>query len=250
MTAAKTSHARTKLLQKLDGIYCVSEWVKQRFLQNVRGDWAHKVFVTPCGVCIPQQPTQKHPQILYVGRMTPNKGVLEFTQGLAKTLDTHTDWQGILIGGRRHATSEKLSDYERQIMRIVSTYTHIEHRGFQPFDVAQRAFESASIVVVPSLWEEPFGRTTLEAMSYGCAVISSGRGGQMEIMGDNGIVIKNVNESTISRALNALIEDENALKLAQKAAYQRAQIFSVENCAAKLDAARQQILNREKTHAA
>ena len=38
----------------------------------------------------------------------------------------------------------------------------------------------SEIAVVPSRWEEPFGRTALEASSYGCAVIITNVGGLPE----------------------------------------------------------------------
>ena len=37
-----------------------------------------------------------------------------------------------------------------------------------------------SISIVPSRWEEPFGRTALEASSRGCATIISNKGGLPE----------------------------------------------------------------------
>ena len=38
----------------------------------------------------------------------------------------------------------------------------------------------SEIVVVPSRWEEPFGRTSLEASANGCAVIITNKGGLPE----------------------------------------------------------------------
>ena len=89
-------------------------------------------------------------------------------------------------------------------------------------------------------------------MSYGCAVISSGRGGQREILGDAGFILKQVNGDSIAEAINILIEGEDKRRALQNAAYQRAQAFSVQACAATLDAARAKILAPQETsrHAA
>ena len=38
----------------------------------------------------------------------------------------------------------------------------------------------SEIAVVPSRWDEPFGRTALESSSRGCATIISNRGGLPE----------------------------------------------------------------------
>ena len=47
-----------------------------------------------------------------------------------------------------------------------------------------KAYKQADIVIVPSLWEEPFGRTAIEAMSYGIPVIASNIGGLKNIVID------------------------------------------------------------------
>ncbi len=47
-------------------------------------------------------------------------------------------------------------------------------------------------MVVPSVWEEPFGRVALEAMAYGVPVVASNRGGLPEIIETNktGLVVE------------------------------------------------------------
>ena len=49
--------------------------------------------------------------------------------------------------------------------------------GFQNHKIVLDTFKKSSIAVTCSRWEEPFGRTSLEAASRGCAVIISNRGG-------------------------------------------------------------------------
>ena len=75
---------------------------------------------------------------------------------------------------------------------------------------------SASIVIIPSLWEEPFGLVVAEAMSNGAAVICSDYGEIPEIIRDNGIVIKNIDVSKIQKALGKLMENHKILKFYQK----------------------------------
>jgi glycosyltransferase involved in cell wall biosynthesis len=40
------------------------------------------------------------------------------------------------------------------------------------------------VVVVPSVWQEPFGRVALEALMHGTPVVASRRGGLPEIVSD------------------------------------------------------------------
>jgi len=52
-----------------------------------------------------------------------------------------------------------------------------------------KIYKKTSIAVVCSRWDEPFGRTSLEAAANGCAVIISNRGGLPETI-TNGIILK------------------------------------------------------------
>ena len=70
----------------------------------------------------------------------------------------------------------------------------------------------ASIVVVPSVWQEPYGLVVAEAMSNGAAIITSFSGGIPEIIGSNGIVIKNINQKKVEDALRLMIDDKEKLK--------------------------------------
>ena len=59
-------------------------------------------------------------------------------------------------------------------------HKNLTNLGFQPHNKILKLFEKTSIAVACSRWQEPFGRTSLEASSRGCAVIISNRGGLPE----------------------------------------------------------------------
>ena len=67
-----------------------------------------------------------------------------------------------------------------------------------------KIYDRTSIAVVCSRWEEPFGRTSLEASSSGCAVIISNRGGLPETI-TNGIILKKLNTKDLFNSINNLI---------------------------------------------
>ena len=50
--------------------------------------------------------------------------------------------------------------------------------------------QRCEIAVVPSRWEEPFGRTALESSSRACATIISNKGGLPETT-DHRVILKN-----------------------------------------------------------
>ena len=65
----------------------------------------------------------------------------------------------------------------------------------------------SSILVVPSLWEEPFGLTAIEGISNRMVVIGNNVGGLTDIISNRGILINNIDEKKLSKTLHRLFED-------------------------------------------
>ena len=78
--------------------------------------------------------------------------------------------------------------------------------------------EKVSIAVACSRWQEPFGRTSLEASSRGCAVIISNKGGLNETI-TNGIILKKNSINNIFNVIDELIKNKKKLKDLQNKSY-------------------------------
>ena len=76
--------------------------------------------------------------------------------------------------------------------RVVLLLGDIGVYGFKKHSYILNYLKKVSISVVCSRWEEPFGRTSLEAASRGCAVIISNRGGLPETI-TNGVILRKLN---------------------------------------------------------
>jgi len=66
------------------------------------------------------------------------------------------------------------------------------------------------LVLVPSLWPEPFGRVALEAISQGTPVVASNKGGLPEIIKDGryGLIINPTKENLIKGVKRGLKENK------------------------------------------
>ena len=72
--------------------------------------------------------------------------------------------------------------------------------------------KEVSISVVPSKWDEPFGRSSLEAASRGCAIIRSNKGGLDETT-NHSIVLNKLTSDELFKQIDILIRNPKKLKL-------------------------------------
>jgi glycosyltransferase involved in cell wall biosynthesis len=72
-------------------------------------------------------------------------------------------------------------------------------------------YRENDVLVFPSIWEEPFGLTHLEAMASGTPVVSTANGGQGEFLEDgvNALVFSPGDTEALAACLSRLMEDEN-----------------------------------------
>jgi glycosyltransferase involved in cell wall biosynthesis len=92
-------------------------------------------------------------------------------------------------------------------------------------------YERVDVVVVPSLWHEPFGRTAIEPWAYGIPVIASNRGGLAEIVEDGvtGIVVDPDERGSLTSTLRRFSEDRELVARLGDNGRQRLPEFSRES---------------------
>lgn len=107
----------------------------------------------------------------YLGRISPEKGVDTLLE--AARLLPDANWR-LLIAG---AALGSLARYEELARGLP-----VEFIGFQP---PKALFDRIDVLVAPSLWAEPLGRTVLEAYQAHVPVIGARSGGIGEIIADD-----------------------------------------------------------------
>ena len=108
---------------------------------------------------------------------------------------------------------------------------------------AMALYARAEIAVVPSLWQEPFGRSAIEALASGCALIAAPVGGLAEVAAGAGEIVDASDVPALSAAMRRVATDaalrarlQQAGRAKALAAYDIARVTSV------LDAARARLL--------
>ena len=162
------------------------------------------------------QNQNKNYNIIYVGRLEKVKGISILIKAFKKICKIYPNAKLTIVGeGNERKRLEKLANENKNIIFV----------GRQS-DVI-RWLDKSSIFVYPSIWEEGFGISVVEAMSRGCIPITFKKGGLVEIITHekNGYLIENVNEESLSETILKFINlpdvkkqemRENAIKTANK----------------------------------
>ena len=205
MIGSKTKNQRINLFKKSYKIIFNSEWSKKRFLNGL-----NKVYYKSEKLIVIYQSTnkvkinlnKKKNWIIFVGKLNRAKGYDLFGKAVLKILNKFPNWKAIAIG-----------DEPRE--KLIFAHKNLKKLGFLKHEKVLDIFTKTSIAVACSRWNEPLGRTGLEASSRGCAVIISNRGGLPETI-TNGIIIKRLNELNVYNSIKKLIENSKYRRILQK----------------------------------
>ena len=197
MTGSKSITDRKKLLADATKIIFNSHWSRKRFLEGIEGSHinSEKMMViyqsaTPKKVNL----AKKNKWITFVGKLNRAKGYDLFGRAVLKILKKYTGWKAIVIGDEPRGT-------------LHFKHKRLNNLGFQNHNKVLQIFEKTSIAVACSRWDEPLGRTSLEATSRGCATIISNKGGLPETV-THGIILKNLDVNSVYLAIKDLIENK------------------------------------------
>jgi glycosyltransferase involved in cell wall biosynthesis len=121
--------------------------------------------------------------LLYVGRLTPEKGVHTAVEALGELIRGRGFKQVTLtIVGTGEPDYEA---YLRQLVRQEEVGACTTFLGAQPKEVMPELYSQADALLFTSVWPEPFGRVLVEAMASGAVVIGTATGGAVEILLNN-----------------------------------------------------------------
>ncbi len=197
MSGSKTISERIFLLKNCFKIIFNSNWSKRKFLENMKSDYINSeklVVINQSAKKNNVNINSKKKIITFVGKLNRAKGFDIFGKAIIKILKKHKEWTGIIIGDEpRH----KLSFRHKNLLNL----------GFKKHDDVIKIYKKTSIAVICSRWEEPFGRTSLEAAANGCALIISNRGGLPETITD-GVILKKLNHVNLFNEIENLIKNK------------------------------------------
>jgi glycosyltransferase involved in cell wall biosynthesis len=208
---SKKIKERQDILNKCSNIIFVSKWVQKKFFEGLNNKKSKKCSVIYPAIKRLNKFPEKQNIITFVGKLNKSKGYDLAGEAVVNILNKWKNWKAVFAGNEER---EKYN-FSHKNLKIYKWLSH---------DKILKLLKKSSICLVPSVWEEPFGRISMEASNYANAVILSDKGGLLETS-KHYIKIKNLDANSIYKSINYLIADINKLKKIQKKAFYNSEIF-------------------------
>jgi glycosyltransferase involved in cell wall biosynthesis len=137
-------------------------------------------------------------RVVFAGRIVRQKGVDVLIRAAREV-----DGEFVICGDGRGL------DAMRRLALHSGVADRVSFRGWLGAEQLAQEFADASVVVVPSVWPEPFGLVGIEALSAGRPVIASATGGIADWLehGVSGLLVRPGDVQELARALNELLAD-------------------------------------------
>jgi glycosyltransferase involved in cell wall biosynthesis len=217
---SKKIKERQDILNKCSNIIFVSKWVQKKFFEGLNNKKSKKCSVIYPAIKRLNKFPKKQNIITFVGKLNKSKGYDLAGEAVVNILNKYKKWKAVFAGNEER---EKYN-FSHKNLKIYKWLSH---------DKILKLLKKSSICLVPSAWDEPFGRISMEATNYGNAVILSNKGGLSETSKYH-IKLKNLDVTNIFKEINNLILDKKKLSNLQKKSFFDYKIF-IEKSVKNLD---------------
>lgn len=211
-------------LAKADKVICVSDYIRRSALAHFP-EYAERFEVvinsTDPEVFRPYGETAREQlkglvelepgcrYLLYVGRLTPIKGVhvlIEaFTSIHARMPDTR-----LIITGSSFFGGAARTPYESRLEALARPVAGgIVFTGFLPHEKLKYLYSAVDLVCLPSVWQDPCPLVTFEAMSSGTCLVASRVGGVPEVVEHDvdGVLVAPDNAALLAEEVCRVLSD-------------------------------------------
>jgi len=163
-------------------------------------------------------------KILYAGRLSKEKGIDYLIKAMNIVKQKFKKAKLLIAGDGKD--KERLE----KIVKELKLESNVKFLGWLSKDQLRKLYEDVDFIVLPSIWQEPFGLTGLEAMSYGRPVIAFDVGGINEYVdnGENGFLVKVFDIETLAEKMIELLENEKTLRKFSEKSIEKSKYFSNE----------------------
>jgi glycogen(starch) synthase len=172
----------------------------------------------------PQRERARHDtpalRLLFAGRLAPDKGVETAIQAMAELV---AGW-----GPQRVSLTlagSGAEDYTAHLHMLVAQHDlkeHVTFLGWVRHEEMADLMQQYDVLLVPSIWPEPFARVVLEGMVAGLVVVATPAGGTGEIVrdGENGLLFAPGDSHDLAEQIGRLLDDDELRQRLARAGWQ------------------------------
>ena len=140
--------------------------------------------------------------LVFVGRLVSDKGVDILLKSLSRLREQGCAIPQLTIIGDGPEESKL-----RRMVNDLNLGSSVKFAGRMQGEQLARELNAHSIMVVPSLWNEPFGIVALEGIACGCVVAASAGGGLSDAVGPCGLTFPNGDADALADCLRELLDN-------------------------------------------
>lgn len=172
--------------------------------------------------------------MVFSGRVTAEKGIMQLIEAMTLLQDLPRI-KLLVIGSSFYANDDNENSFAKALREKAA---HLSDRiiftGFIPYAQMPIYLQMADIAVIPSIWNDPFPTTVLEAQAMGLPIISTQRGGIPEEVTEESAILLDTNENfvdNLATAIRYLYQHPEKRKTIGQAGLMRSKYFDKERFA-------------------
>ena len=241
-----------ELYDAADLIICVSDFITKEVKSIVSND---KKCVTvhngidlnafspnrKCGICRKDIGLNEDDFVLlFSGRINREKGISELLDAIL-SIKEFGNIKLLVIGSSFYGggcTEDHFINSLKEKTECISN--RVFFTGFIPYDKMPDCLSIADVAVIPSIWDDPFPTTVLEAQAMGLPIITTRRGGIPEEVTKENAILLETDEHFVDNLANAILDlyqHPEKREAMAKASLERSKLFDKETYAENFFAA-------------
>ncbi|MFC6099789.1 glycosyltransferase family 4 protein [Olivibacter domesticus] len=235
---AMTHQLKKPLVKIPDVLIGVSNFILGKHEQIIKLSSHQKTKVIYNAVNIPSyqnsKPMASDEIVLgYMGRISTDKGLDYMVEQLLNLNTKQQKQVKLLMAGKGEP------DYIAQLELKLRNVKHLFVGVVSP----QEFYKSIDVTIVPSLWQEPFGRVVIESLAHSTPVILSNNGGLSELHRENCTWLFTPQQKELLEVVREILDNPEVINQKRHHARKYATGFSVEHNVKQYLSVYQELIN-------
>ena len=188
--------------------------------------------------------------LVFSGRLTQEKGISELLDAIVLLKDC-AEIKLLVIGSSFYGNAHEENTFITSLKEKVETFKDkIIFTGYIPYNQMPDFLRMSDVAVIPSVWDDPFPTTVLEAQAMGLPIITTRRGGIPEEVTEENAILLETDENFINNLSHSILElyhHPEKRAAMSKASLERSKLFDKETYAKNFWNAIESLKKRERS---